>query len=96
MTIDFTQSVLFDAPNNGYMVTLENGWPYEVLSGDPLRASILTWLNGQGNAVQPYVPPPPAKIDAETQLNAEIMASLLDEAKKKPEWQARLAELKKT
>ena len=42
MTIDFTKPVLFDQPNNGYMVTMKelppatNGGPnYEVLEGYP-------------------------------------------------------------
>lgn len=94
MIVDFTKPVLFDASNNGYMVTLDNGWPYEVLSGDPLRASILTWMNGQGNMVSLYVPPVPLPLDPEIQLNAEIMTSLLEEAKKKPEWQERSKQLR--
>jgi hypothetical protein len=99
MKIDFSKPVLFDATNNGYMVTLENGWPYEVLEVDPgcqwpnLWPDVQAWL-AAGNTAQPYVPPAPVPMDPEVQLNAEIMASLVEEAKKKPEWQARFSELK--
>jgi hypothetical protein len=98
--INFTKPVLFDAPNKGYMVTLENGMPYEVLEVDPgcqwknLWPDIQAWL-AAGNVAQSYVPPAPVPMDPEVQLNAEIMASLVEEAKKKPEWIARKAELAK-
>lgn len=99
MTVDFIQPVLFDSANNGYMVTLENGWSYEVLEVDPrcqwknLWPDVQAWL-AAGNVAQPYVPPEPVPMDPEVQLNAEIMASLVEEAKKKPEWQARAKALK--
>lgn len=62
MTINFTQPVIFDAANNGYMVILDNGWPYEVLQSDPKSAypglwgKVQAWL-AAGNKAQPYVPP---------------------------------------
>jgi hypothetical protein len=99
MTIDFTEPVLFDASNTGYMVTLENGCPYEVLEVDPgcqwknLWPDVQAWL-AAGNTATPYVSPAPVPMDPEMQLNAEIMASLVEEAKKKPEWQARAKALK--
>ena len=63
MTIDFTQPVLFDQPNNGYMVTMKelppatNGGPnYEVMEGYPNWPDVQAWL-AAGNKAQPYVPP---------------------------------------
>jgi hypothetical protein len=63
MTIDFTQPVLFDEANNGYMVTMiglpaaTNGGPnYEVLEGWPNWADIQAWL-AAGNEAQDYAPP---------------------------------------
>ena len=65
MTIDFTQPVLFDQPNNGYMVTMKelppatNGGPnYEVMEGYPNWPDVQAWL-AAGNKAQPYVPPAP-------------------------------------
>jgi hypothetical protein len=95
MTIDFTKPILFDAANNGYMVTLDNGWPYEVLSGDPLMPSILTWMNGQGNTVQPYVPPTSVKLDPDVQLSSEIIQDYIDSQKQTKRWQDRKVEILK-
>jgi hypothetical protein len=71
MTVDFTKPVLFDATNNGYMVTLDNGWPYEVVENDPgaLWADIQAWLSA-GNVAQPYVPPEPIPPTIKQQLAA--------------------------
>ena len=71
MTIDFTQPVLFDAANNGYMVTLANGLPYEVLASDPLWAEVQAWL-AAGNVAQPYVPPAAVPPTAKQQAQATI------------------------
>lgn len=61
MTVDFTQPVLFDAANNGYMVTMKElpqlGVPnYEVLEGYPNWPDVQAWL-AAGNKAQSYVPP---------------------------------------
>ena len=63
MTIDFTKPVIFDAANNGYMVTMTglppaiNGGPnYEVLEGYPNWSDVQAWL-AAGNVAKPYVPP---------------------------------------
>ena len=68
MTIDFTKPVLSrtlsDGVSKGYMVTLENGWPYDVIQNDPgcqwpnLWTDVQAWL-AAGNIAQPYVPPDP-------------------------------------
>jgi hypothetical protein len=92
MTVDFTQPV-FSMPDGSYVVTTQGpAYPYNVLPSDPMWQSIQDWL-AAGNVAQPYVPPAPEPLDPEIQLNAEIMASLIEDAKAKPEWQARKAEL---
>ena len=79
MTIDFTQPVLFDAANNGYMVTLANGRPYEVLEVDPgcqwpnLWPDVQAWL-AAGNTAQPYVPPAPIPPDPKIIAQATLQA----------------------
>ena len=71
--IDFTQPVLYDAENNGYMVTLTNGLPYEVLASDSLIAEVGAWL-AKGNTAQPYIPPaavpPDPKVAAQATLQS--------------------------
>ena len=67
---------------------------FTAVQGEPtVWADVQAWLS-EGNTAQPYVPPAPVPMDPEMQLYAEIMASLVEEAKKKPEWQARLSVLK--
>jgi hypothetical protein len=75
MTVDFTQPVLFDVPNNGYMVTLDNGLPYEVLATDPLMAKISAWL-GVGNTAADYSPTLTATPQSPAQLAAAQQAQL--------------------
>ena len=83
MTIDLTKPVLFDAPNNGgYMVTLENGMPYEVLEVDPgcqwknLWSDVQAWL-AAGNVATPYVPPAPVAPNPVIQANATLQEIML-------------------
>jgi hypothetical protein len=71
MTIDFTKPVLFDAANNGYMVTMQNEWPYEVLEGYPNWSDVQVWL-AAGNLATPYVPPAPVPPDPVAQANATL------------------------
>lgn len=78
MTIDFTQPVLFDQPNKGYMVTMKelppatNGGPnYEVLEGYPNWPDVQAWL-AAGNQAQPYVPPAAVPPDPVAQANATL------------------------
>jgi hypothetical protein len=73
--IDFTKPVLFDAPNNGYMVTLDNGWPYEVLADDPLMAQVTAWL-AAGNTAADYSPTLTATPQSLAQLAAAQQAQL--------------------
>jgi hypothetical protein len=88
MSVDFAKPVLFDAANNGYMVTLAGGLPYEVLASDSLMASVSTWL-AQGNIVQPYIPPDPVPIDPDAQLSADIIQDYIDTQKQTKKWQDR-------
>ena len=63
MTVDFTQPVL-SMPDGSYVVTLDNGWPYNVVQGDSspvvdvpaLWKSIQIWL-ASGNTAEEYQPP---------------------------------------
>jgi len=73
MTVDFTKPVLYDAANNGYMVTLDNGYPYEVLSTDALWSFVQAWL-AVGNAAPVYVPPAPIPPTPQQQAIATIQA----------------------
>ncbi len=87
MTIDFTKPVLFDQPNNGYMVTMKelppatNGGPnYEVLEGYPNWPDVQAWLAG-GNVAQPYVPPaamPPTAVQQAQATIAAIQAKMIN------------------
>ncbi len=87
MTIDFTKPVLFDQPNNGYMVTMKelppatNGGPnYEVLEGYPNWPDVQAWLAG-GNVAQPYVPPaaiPPTPVQKAQATIAAIQAKFIN------------------
>ena len=80
MTVDFTKSVLshlvFDG-TTGYMVTLENGWPYDVIQNDPpcqwsnLWPDVQAWL-AAGNTATPYVPPAPVPPDPVMVANATL------------------------
>jgi len=78
MIIDFTQPVE-KMPDGSYKVTLENGWPYNVLEADPscqwqnLWPDIQAWL-AAGNTAQPYVPPAPVPPTAVQQAQATIAA----------------------
>ena len=90
MTIDFTQPVLFDQPNNGYMVTMKelppatNGAPnYEVLEGYPNWPDVMAWLAAQtpGFVVPPYVPPaaiPPTPVQQAQATIAAIQAKIIN------------------
>jgi hypothetical protein len=78
MMIDFTQPVLYDAANSGYMVTLAdvpsstNGGPnYEVLESDPLWADVQAWL-AEGNTAALYLPPAAVPPTAQQQAAATI------------------------
>ena len=85
MTIDFTQPVLFDAANTGYMVTMKElpqiGAPnYEVLEGYPNWPDVMAWIAAQtpGFVVPPYVPPaaiPPTPVQQAQATIAAIQAS---------------------
>jgi hypothetical protein len=87
MTVDFTQPVQ-SMPGGSYIVTLSNGWPYNVVQGDSspvvdvaaLWQSIQDWL-AAGNVATPYEPPAPVPLDplvaAQMQL-AAIMPDVID------------------
>lgn len=101
MTIDFTKPVLQDTKNNGYMVTLKNGWPYEIIGVDPtcqwpnLWSDVQAWL-AAGNTAQPYVPPPPVLPDPVAQANATLQAltpQVLNALVNSPPMQAALGSL---
>ena len=84
MTVDFTQPVQ-SMPDGSYVVTLSNGWPYNVVQGDyspvvdvaALWQSIQDWI-ASGNVATEYQPPDPlisVTTPAQRQMDA-IMANL--------------------
>ena len=85
MTIDFTQPVLsHPVPDGttGYIVTLANVWPYDVIQNDPacqwpnLWPDVQAWL-AAGNVAQPYVPPAALPPDPVAQANATLQTIML-------------------
>lgn len=61
------------------MVTLENGWPYDVIQNDPgcqwpnLWTDVQAWL-AAGNIAQPYVPPAPVAPDPKVVAQQTLQA----------------------
>jgi hypothetical protein len=90
MTVDFTQPVQ-SMPNGSYIVTLSNGWPYNVVQGDSspvvdvaaLWQSIQDWL-AAGNTAEDYAPPAAvATLQSPAQLAAAQQAQLASD-----QWEA--------
>jgi hypothetical protein len=76
---DFSKPILFDTANNGYMVTMPNGQPFEILeSNQTAWLEVQKWL-AQGNTAQPYVPPAPVPPDPVMQANATLNEMVLQD-----------------
>ena len=100
MTVDFARPIL-SMPDGSYVVTLDNGWPYNVVQADSspvvdvptLWKSIQEWLTA-GNKAEEYKPPEAKAIDPDAQIAADIIADFIDSQKQLPKYQAKLTQLK--